>query len=122
MGNLWHTRALLLREETEGRVQFGFGQAILFAGAWIVPKGNPGGAAVWDFIASTQEPASQVELFKALGNGPINPEAAEMVPEELRVDDPGSPDNYAKQVAVDAQWYAANYADVLNRYTDLIAS
>lgn len=122
MGNLWHTRALLLRGETEGRVQFRFDQGVLFAGAWIVPKGNPAGAKAWDFIASTQDPASQVELFKALGNGPINPAAAEMVPEDLRADDPGSPDNYARQVAVDAQWYAQNYADVLNRYTDLIAS
>ncbi len=122
MGNLWHTRALLLRDETEGRVQFSFDQAILFAGAWIVPKGNPAGAKVWDFIASTQEPEGQVELFKALGNGPINPAAGDMVAEELRADDPGNPENYAKQVAVDAAWYAENYADVLNRYTDLIAS
>ena len=122
MGNLWHTRALLLRDETEGRVQFDFNQAILFAGAWIVPKGNPAGAKAWDFIASTQDPASQVELFKVLGNGPVNPAAGDMVPEELRADDPGSPDNFARQIAVDATWYAENYADVLNRYTDLIAS
>ncbi|WP_272007516.1 extracellular solute-binding protein [Roseovarius sp. ZX-A-9] len=122
MGNLWHTRALLLREETENRVQFHFNQGILFAGAWIVPKGNPAGAKAWDFVASTQDPESQVELFKALGNGPVNPAAGEMVPEDLRADDPGNPENYAKQVAVDAAWYADNYADVLNRYTDLIAS
>lgn len=122
MGNLWHTRALLLREETEGRVQFDFNQAILFAGAWIVPKGNPAGAKAWDFIASTQDPESQVALFEALGNGPVNPAAGAMVPEDLRADDPGSPENFARQVAVDARWYAENYADVLNRYTDLIAS
>lgn len=122
MGNIWHTRAMLVRDETDGRVQFDFNEGILFAGAWIVPKGNPAGAAVWDFIASTQEPESQVELFRALGNGPINPAAAEMIPEELRVDDPGSPDNYARQIAVDAEWYADNYGEVLNRYTDLIAS
>lgn len=122
MGNLWSTRALLLREETEGRVQFGYNQGILFAGAWIVPKGNPAGAAAWDFIASTQDPESQVELFKVLGNGPINPAASDMVPEDLRADDPANPENYAKQVAVDAAWYAENYAEVLNRYTDLIAS
>lgn len=122
MGNLWHTRALLLREETEGRVRFDFNQAILFAGAWIVPKGNPSGARAWDFVASTQDPESQVELFRALGNGPVNPAAGAMVPADLQVDDPGNPENFARQVAVDAQWYAANYGDVLNRYTDLIAS
>jgi len=122
IGNLWHTRARLLRQETDGRVQFHFNQGVLFAGAWVVPKGNPGGAKVWDFIAATQDPASQVALFERLGNGPINPEASAMVPEELRVDDPGSPENFARQVVADSFWYADNYADTLNRYTDLIAS
>lgn len=122
MGNIWHTRAMLLRDETEGRVKFDFNQGILFAGAWIVPKGNPAGKAVWDFVAFTQDPQSQVELFKALGNGPINPQAADLVPEELRVDDPGSPENFARQVAADAAWYAENYSEILNQYTDLIAS
>jgi len=40
----------------------------------------------------------------------------------LRVDDPGSPENFARQVVADSFWYADNYADTLNRYTDLIAS
>jgi putative spermidine/putrescine transport system substrate-binding protein len=122
MGNIWHTRAMLVRDETDGRIQFSFNEGVLFAGAWIVPKGNPGGAAVWDFIASTQSPESQVELFKVLGNGPINPAGTDLIPEELRADDPGNPDNFARQIASDAEWYAENYASVLNRYTDLIAS
>lgn len=122
LGNLWHTRALLLRKETEGRVGFHFNQGILFAGAWIVPKQNPGGKAVWDFIAASQEPQSQVELFKLLGNGPINPAASAMVPADLQPDDPGNPENYAKQIATDAAWYAEHYGTLLNRYTDVIAS
>lgn len=122
LGNLWHTRSLLLREETGGRVDFHFNQGVLFAGAWLVPKGNPAGATVWDFIASTQDPESQVALFESLGNGPINPQASAMVPEELQASDPGNPENFAKQVAVDSEWYAEHYSEVLNRYTDLIAS
>lgn len=122
MGNIWNTRAMMLRTETDGRVQFDFNQGILFAGAWIVPRGNPAGAKAWDFIASTQDPQSQVELFRMSGNGPINPAASALVPAEMQVDDPGNPENYARQIAVDAGWYADNYAEVLNRYTDLIAS
>ncbi len=122
LGNLWHTRALLLRKETEGRVDFHFNQGILFAGAWLVPKGNPAGARIWDFVAATQDAASQVALFEWLGNGPINPAASDLVPEALRADDPGSPENYARQMAADAFWYADHYAETLNRYTDLIAS
>lgn len=122
MGNIWHTRAVLLRDETKGRVKFDFNQGILFAGAWIVPKNNPAGKAVWDFIASTQDPECQVELFKVLGNGPINPAGSELVPAELRADDPGNPENFARQVAADAAWYAEHYSEILNQYTDLIAS
>ena len=122
MGNIWHTRAMLLRQETGGRVKYDFNQGILFAGAWIVPRGNPAGKAVWDFVASTQDPQSQVELFKVLGNGPINPAGADLVPEELRGDDPGNPENFARQLAADAAWYAEHYSEILNRYTDLIAS
>ncbi|MBV2143558.1 ABC transporter substrate-binding protein [Falsochrobactrum sp. TDYN1] len=122
MGNIWHTRSMLLRDETKGRVKFDFNQGILFAGAWIVPKGNPAGKSVWDFIASTQNPDSQVELFKVLGNGPINPAGSDLVPAEMRADDPGNPENFARQVAADAAWYAEHYSEILNQYTDLIAS
>lgn len=120
MGNLWHTRALYLQKEVGENIQFSFNQGVLFAGAWIVPKGNPAGTAVWRFIASTQDPASQVMLLKQGGNGPINPNASALVPAELKAVDCGSPQNLAKQVAVDAEWYAANYAKVLARYLDVI--
>jgi putative spermidine/putrescine transport system substrate-binding protein len=87
-----------------------------------VPKGNPAGAAVWDFIASTQDPAGQIELFKLLGNSPINPAAAALVPEDLKPLDPGSPANYAKMVLGDAEWYAAHAVEVTEQYLDVISS
>ncbi|MCZ0735852.1 ABC transporter substrate-binding protein [Phreatobacter sp. AB_2022a] len=122
MGNLWHTRSMLLAKEVGDRIQFTFDQGVLFAGAWIVPKGNPAGPLAWKFIASAQDPQSQVELFKRVGNGPINPAASALVPAELKALDCGSPENFAKQVIVDAEWYAEHYAAALNRYMDVIAS
>jgi putative spermidine/putrescine transport system substrate-binding protein len=86
-----------------------------------VPRGNPAGRDVHRFIASAQDPAGQVELFKALGNGPVNPAAAAMVPAELKPLDPGSPENYARQIPADAEWYAANSATVLNQYLEAIS-
>ncbi|MFX4377305.1 hypothetical protein ABTA44_19850, partial [Acinetobacter baumannii] len=83
------------------RIQFTFDQGVLFAGAWIVPKGNPAGKLAWKFIASAQDPQSQVELFKRVGNGPINPAASALVPADMKALDCGSPENFAKQVAVD---------------------
>ncbi len=43
-----------------------------------------------------------MEYFKLLGNGPINPKAAALVPADMANRDPGSPANIAMQVLVDA--------------------
>jgi len=121
IGNLWHTRSSIVNRETEGRVDYTFNQAILFAGAWIQPKGAPAGKQAWEFAAAAQDPQSQVEVFKALGSGPINPAAAALVPEDMRQRDAGNPDNLSVQIAADAEWYATDYANILNRYLDAIA-
>ncbi len=122
MGNLWHTRSSIVNRETEGRVDYTFNQATLFAGAWIQPKGAPAGKSAWDYAAVTQDPQSQVEVFQMLGSGPVNPKAAELVPENLRHRDAGNPANLAVQIPVDADWYASDYGNILNRYLDTIAS
>lgn len=54
--------------------------------------------------------------------GPINPKAAALVPEKLRKRDPGNPENLKVQIAASADWYASDYANILNRYLDAIAS
>ena len=121
MGNLWHTRSSIVHRETEGRVDYTFNQAISFAGAWIQPKGAPAGKSAWDFAAVAQDPQSQVEVFHMLGSGPINPKAAELVPEDQRHRDAGNPENLAVQIPANADWYASDYGNILNRYLDTIA-
>ena len=73
-------------------------------------------------VGKVPDPKSQVELFKRVGNGPINPDASALVPADMAAYDCGSPENFAKQVAVDNEWYAEHYATALNRYMDVIAS
>ncbi len=121
MANLWNTRASVLRRESKQQVDFHFNEALLWVGAWIVPKNNPAGKDVFRFMASTQDPAKQVELFKLLGNGPINPAASTLVPDDLKVIDPGSAENYAKQVQVSAEWYAKNSASALTAYLEAVS-
>ena len=121
MGGLWNTRAMVAKREAQGAVDFTFNDGHAWVGAWLVPKGNPAGKEVFKFIASAQDPNGQVELFKALGNGPVNPAAGAMVPAELKALDPGSQENYRKQVPADAEWYAANSAKVLTQYLEAIA-
>ena len=121
MGNLWNTRAMVAKQESKGKIDFTFNQGSAWVGAWLVPKGNPAGKDVFRFMAATQDPAGQVELFKLLGNGPVNPAATLLVPAEMRSLDPGSPENYAVQIVADPEWYATNSATVLNQYFEAIS-
>jgi len=122
MGNIWNTRASVVRKDTNDRVTYSFDNGLLQAAALIVPKKNPAGKDVWTFIASTQDPQQQVELYKNFGNGPVNPAAAALVPANLRPWNPGDPSNLAKQINLDPEWYAKNYSNVVDKYLAVISS
>jgi putative spermidine/putrescine transport system substrate-binding protein len=122
MGCIWNTRATALYRETNGRIDFTWNEGILSPAVWVVPKGNPAGKAVYQFVASTQIPERQVVLLKAFGNGPANPAAAPQVPAELRRFNPGEPANAQVQLPIYAEWYGDNQARALNQFIDLISS
>jgi putative spermidine/putrescine transport system substrate-binding protein len=111
MGCIWHTRASLLNADMNGDVEFTWNGACVAPGMWNVVKGNPAGKENgMKFIASAQDPAQQIELFKVMGTGPANPAAVPMVPEDLRWKDPGQPDALAQQVPFNGQWYQEKHA------------
>ncbi|MBJ3774304.1 extracellular solute-binding protein [Acuticoccus mangrovi] len=122
MGCFWNTRVKAIYDETDGMWDWTWNQGIVLPGAWVVPKNNPAGDAVWPFIASTQDPARQVKLFELFGNAPANPAAAPLVPPELKKFNATDPDNYALQLPVDNEWYGENIARVGKDYLDLISS
>ena len=122
MGWLWHTRATLLKRESNGKLDWSFDGGVLQPGLWVVPKGNPAGKQAMTAIASMQDPASQVKLLAALGNGPANPQAATLVPADLISIDPGYPSNAAKQVLISADWYRQNYGATYKRFLDFLSA
>lgn len=122
MGSIWHTRARLLEKEMDGQVTWTWNQGNVGGGCWVVPKGNPAGARVMEFIASTQIPERQIELLTLQGNGPANVNAIPMVPEELKRVNPTTPENWDVQVPMDVHWFAENYDEALNRYLDFISA
>ena len=122
MGWLWHTRATLLKRESNGKIDWNFQGGVLQPGLWVVPKGNPAGKQAMTAIASMQDPASQVTLLSALGNGPANPQAAPLVPADLQPIDPGYPTNAAKQVLISADWYRDNYGKTYKRFLDFLSA
>lgn len=123
MGNVWHNRANILRQESKGTIDWTWNGGLVAPAVWLVPKNNPAGKdRAMAFIALSLEPAGQVELFRLIGMGPSNPEAAAMIPADLRRYDPSQPDNLARQMVLDEAWYGANLADAEPKYLDAISS
>jgi len=121
MGQIWHTRAKVLEQETNGRIKFTWNQGLLQAGIFVIPRNNPGGANAQRLLASMlANPEPQVELLKFLGNGPTNPRAAPLVPAEFKRFNPTDPDNARQQVVLDGVWWGDNYTALNADVVDLI--
>lgn len=121
MGQIWHTRSTILNDESQGRFKYTFNQGVVQPGVWVVPKGNPAGSAVFDFLVSMQDPAKQLILLKELSQGPANPETAKLAP-ELAPRNPGSPENLAIQLFQNEEWYAKNHQEAEKRFLDVVSS
>lgn len=123
MALIWNTRASLLYKDTDGEISFTWNDGIIGPGGIAVIKDNPGGTeAAMRYIAATQEPERQVVLFQLLGNGPGNPAADALIPEEERMFNPVDPENFAKQVPLDMAWYEENYSAALDAYLQIISA
>ncbi|GAA4327855.1 ABC transporter substrate-binding protein [Pigmentiphaga soli] len=118
MGCLASSRAVPLKRDTKGEIDYTFNEGSFFVSGWAVLKGAPSGKKVFEFIASTQDPQRQVEFFKQMGCGPINPAANAMIPADLQETNPSNPKHLAVMVAADNDWYAKNSADALKRFFD----
>jgi putative spermidine/putrescine transport system substrate-binding protein len=123
MGNMWHNRTNLLRLETKGAIDWTWEGGVIAPAVWLVPKGNPAGARkAMEFIEASLEPEGQVELFKLIYMGPSNPAATDMIPPELRAYNPSQPENLAKQIVINEDWYGANLTEAEAKYLDIISS
>lgn len=120
MGNIWHTRANLLRKENPD-LTWTWNENLLFSSAWSVPKGNPAGKKVYDFINSSLQPEGQIVLLRLMGNGPSNPKALDMMTEEDKAVYPLAPENAKTGLRVMAEYYAENEAELQNRFLDFIS-
>ncbi len=122
MGNIWSTRAHLLKDEMEeGTFAVSFDGGVMSPGTWVVPKGNPAGAEeAMKFIAYAQDPALQVKWFELIGSAPINPAAAPLVPQSMAAWNPTSPENVATQILYNDEWYAANQVAAEEKYVNAL--
>jgi putative spermidine/putrescine transport system substrate-binding protein len=106
MAQLWHSRAIDLHKNAPQRFSWTWNQGLMNVDVWSVVKNNPAGREeAMRFIAFTQAPGRQVDLFKILSNGPVNPAAATMVPEDMKHFDPTQPQHQAVQAVLNPDWW-----------------
>lgn len=123
MGIIWNTRASVLERDTDGRVSWTWDDGIFCHSAFVMPKGHKADAEATNrFLDSVLDPERQIHLLELLGNGPTNPAAAGMLPENLVRIDPGHPDNVARQVTRSEEWYEMNYDEAVERWLDGIST
>ena len=75
-----------------------------------------------DFHQAIAENASDGlrKWLEMIGSGPINPEAAALVPAELAPWNPSSPENLATQILYKDEWYAKNQVSAEEMYVDAL--
>ena len=123
MAIIWSTRGSLIEQDSGGRIKFIWDQGLLSPGAMAVIKGNPGGRdTAMKFIASAQDPQKQLVMFDMLGQGPANPAADALIPDDKKRFNPVDPANMKKQIALDMPWYSENYGPALDEYTKIISA
>jgi putative spermidine/putrescine transport system substrate-binding protein len=121
MGMIWQNRGRSIEMETNGRYKMVMNGALAMPGAYIVPKGNPGGPAVMKFIATAQSVPAQLDLFACLGMTPTNPEAIAALAE---ADQPYSITSAANLPGValnDPTWWGENTDMAVNAFLEAIS-
>ncbi len=123
MALIWSTRAKILEEDSEGDIKFIWNDGLISPGSMAVIKGNPGGkAAAMQYIAAAQMPDAQVQMFDLMAQGPGNPAADALIPDDQKRFNPMDPANFPKQVALDMAWYETDYGAALDTYLGIISA
>jgi putative spermidine/putrescine transport system substrate-binding protein len=98
----------LVELRTQGApVDLTWNQGIVFLDYWAVPKGGPNFDGAMKFIEFASRAEQQANFTKDMPAGPIHPHAIEMMSAEERARVPSAPENFKKQLFLDAAWWAA---------------
>jgi len=121
LGMVWQNRGKAIEERTNGRYKLVMNEAIAMPGAYIVPRGNPGGReAVMKFIQQALQVDSQLAILDRLGMTPSNPEAFSKIPEAMQPYAVNSAMNIDKVIFNDPVWWAEKGGDAVNAFLDAI--
>ncbi len=117
----WNGRFDVARQDG-AKVDYTFNQALLDFDCFAVPKDAPNRDLAMKFLAEISKPKYQAELTKYITYGPTNKAAYDMglVPSEVAEQLPSHPDNAAKQLPIDTEWYIKHEAEASAAYQDML--
>ncbi|QDL91708.1 ABC transporter substrate-binding protein [Paroceanicella profunda] len=123
MAIAWNTRAKVVEQDTGGDVKYIWDDGLLQPASFAVMANNPGGTEpAMQLLAAMQVPERQLVMFEMLGQGPANPAADALIAEEDKRHNCVDPENMAKQIPLDMEWYAENYGAALDAYLAIISA
>lgn len=103
-------------------VKYTFNEALLDYDCYAIAKGAPNKDLAMKFLAEIVKPQYQAEFTKYITYGPTNIKAYELglIEEEYARRLPSHPDNAARQLPINLQWYIDNEADASAKYQDML--
>ena len=103
-------------------VRYTFNQALLDYDCYGIAKGAPNKDVAMKFLAEITKPQYQADFTKYITYGPTNLKAYELglIEEAYAKKLPSHPDNAAKQLPINLQWYIDNEAEASAKYQDML--
>ena len=103
-------------------VAYSFQDALLDYDCFAIPKGAPNKDTAMEFLAEISKPEYQDDLPKYITYGPTNKAAYETgeIDEELAKQLPSHPENAAKQLPVDIEWYGEWETKAAEKYQAML--
>jgi len=112
---LWNGRAGMSARDG-APVATSWGQAFYDPAMFTVPKGTPNREAAMRLTDWCAQPEGQARFAELTFYGPTNAAAIDLIDEAIRPNINTHPDNLAKSVARDFDWWADNLAAVNERF------
>ena len=115
LGSAWNGRIYSAAQAGQP-VALDWEGGIISSDWWVIPRGAKNSDAAQDFIAFASSADPQAALTSFIPYGPVNRIAIERLEPDVLKDLPTAPENLAKQVMIDAQWWNANLDQVRARW------
>lgn len=121
MASIWNGRASTLLADG-APVHFTYDQGVFNPDCMVIPKGSPNKDLAMKALAMFVSPDLQANLPLHIGNGPVNMKAFETgkIPAERAKMIVSAPENVAKQVTLDANFWAEHMTEAQERFTNFL--